>query len=223
MSRGFSSHHVVAFDIGVRNLAMAWLEAAPTGIRPPTLRHMTLVDLTQRSSNRGGNGMRSWRLYRELIVFLESLDWIFAGHRPCVLIEQQMATRHRANIQALRLSQHVLAYFLHRHPRLQVVEYSAKHKTRVFGFQDACYRKRKLWAVQKASETLQDDPVALDWFNQFQKKDDLADCIVMCLSYLHSGQSPIQTDDAINPVQDQQKTEYPAHTPDAPCGAPRGA
>lgn len=180
-----ASHHVVAFDIGIRNLAMAWVEASPGGDAPPTLRHMTLVDLTQRSSSGSHHGMRSWRLYRELIVFLESLDWIFARYHPCVLIEQQMASRHRANIQALRLSQHVLAYFLHRHPRLQVVEYSAKHKTRVFGFQDPCYRKRKIWAVEKACEILQEDPVALDWFNQFHKKDDVADCIVMCLSYLH--------------------------------------
>lgn len=178
------SRDVVAFDIGTRNFAMAWLQLQD-GAKGPVVRHMSLVDLAGAA---GGRPRESWALYRELIRHLESFDTIFLGHRPVILIEQQMATKHRSNIQALRLSQHVLAFFLHRHPALRVIEYSPRHKTRsVSTGSDAVrmsYRERKQWAVGQCTTFMQDDPVATDWFTSFPKKDDVADCILMCHTFL---------------------------------------
>jgi len=167
--------HLVAFDIGVKNFAMAWIHQQEN---TRNVRHMSLVDLTT------GSNRTRWAVYRRLIHHLERFDAVFSEHRPVVLIEQQMASKHRSNIQALRLSQHLLAYFLHRHPSLEVVEYAPRFKTNVFSFSDTSYRGRKKWAVEKTKAFLEDDPVAMDWFDQFRKQDDVADCILMCAAYL---------------------------------------
>jgi len=171
---------IVAFDIGTRNFAMAWVRDCPeTG---QIVRYISLIDLTEKTSVPS----KGWGVYRRLISHLESMDWIFREYRPLVLIEQQMSSRHKSNIQALRLSQHVLAYFLIRYPSLTIVEYSPRLKTNVFGYHEKSYKRRKQWAVDKIARFIENDPVTTDWFQQFRKKDDIADCILMCLAYLES-------------------------------------
>ena len=124
-----------------------------------------------------------WAIYRSVIMVLDEWKEDLKGLRPVVLIEQQMSGKHKANIKSLRLSQHVLSYFLNRHPSLTVVEFSSRIKTE--GVKFGSYSERKKWAVERVMRGFdhENDPVAKDWLMQWKKKDDVADCILMCLSY----------------------------------------
>lgn len=190
---------VMACDIGVKNLAIVFMSFPHDSRRfcQGDVRHLSVVDLG------GGGGKKQvvtdeWKIYRNLIHHLTSFDEFFTHHSPYILIEQQMSTKHRTNVQALRLAQHVLAFFLHHHPTLRVIEYPPRKK-----FQSLChifpftyhnkkrltlsqqYRERKVWSVTSAQSWLEErhDPVVMDWYNQYSKKDDICDCILMCLAF----------------------------------------
>lgn len=158
---------VVAIDVGTVNFAIAWLRDDGRG--RPEVGYMSVCDLT----GRGANGC-----FRNLISHLRSIEWIFVEHRPHIIIEKQMQSKHRTNVKALKMSQHVLAFFLNRHPDLVVREYPSTQKSRYIGH-GLTYTQRKREAVRVVSEWLADDPVGLDWFQALPKKDDVADCILM--------------------------------------------
>lgn len=175
--------NIVAFDIGTRNFAMAWVRVHANGEK--SVQYISLIDLVGQS-NHCKRSVTGLGVYRSLMDHMKSMDWIFSDYKPLVLVEQQMSSRHRSNIQALRLSQHVLAYFLLCHPDLKIIEYSPRLKTNVFGYHEKSYKGRKKWAIDKITNFIENDPVATDWFQQFKKKDDIADCVLMCLAYLAS-------------------------------------
>ena len=159
-----------------------------------THRHVLRDRITNRKLERArgslGTGMITqtvagipWAIYRSVIMVLDEWKEDLEKYSPVVLIEQQMSGKHKANIKSLRLSQHVLSYFLNRHPTLTVVEYSSRMKTE--GVKFGSYSERKKWAVERVMKGFdhENDPVAKDWLMQWKKKDDVADCILMCLSY----------------------------------------
>lgn len=159
---------VVAIDIGTVNFALAWIkDNGEVGF-------MDICDLT----GKGANGS-----FRNLITYLRSLDWIFINHKPDIIIEKQMQSKHRTNIKALKMSQHVLAFFLNCHPGLTVREFASTQKSRFIG-QGLTYSGRKKAAVVETIRWLETDPVSLDWFMSLSKKDDVADCILMCRCWL---------------------------------------
>lgn len=101
------------------------------------------------------------------------------------LIEQQMAYGHnKSNIQALRLAQHTISYFLTIYgPFRRVQEFPSTHKTRILGcprVDRRTHKARKVFSVQLASRILsrRDDPL----FTALQtatKQDDVSDCVLM--------------------------------------------
>lgn len=106
-----------------------------------------------------------------------------------VLIEQQMAYgRNKANIQALRLSQHCLSYFYTIYSSFKVIqEWPSTHKTRMLGCPHTgrrTHRERKQFSVDLAMRILEDrkDPLR-DIFHSMTKKDDIADCILMAQTF----------------------------------------
>jgi hypothetical protein len=157
---------IAAFDIGWRNLAWCVAETDDT-----SLRAMNLVDLGDSDT------------YRRLHRILDDHAGIWAAC-DTILVEQQMSTGRVCNIRAIKISQHVLAYFMIRFPEKKIMEYSPRHKTEGFG-QKKMMKKtdRKKWAVAKTMELLRDDPVALDWLDAFPKKDDVCDCFLMTVVY----------------------------------------
>ena len=215
------TEHVLAFDMGIKNFAMAWVEIVPNkeneiGDVSWNVRRMNNINLedfcethrndlrceithhneldpqtkTERARGSLGTGMITqtvsgipWAVYRSVIMVLDEWKEDIRGLRPVVLIEQQMSGKHKANIKSLRLSQHVLSYFLNRYPSLTVVEFSSRIKTE--GVKFGSYSERKKWAVERVMTGFdhENDPVAKDWLMQWKKKDDVADCILMCLSY----------------------------------------
>ncbi|NDE14272.1 hypothetical protein EBZ80_05005 [bacterium] len=163
---GIERMRIAAFDIGWRNLA--WCVTETDGA---VLCGMNLVDLGDRDT------------YRTLHRVLEEHAWLWATCET-ILVEQQMSTGRITNVRAVKISQHVLAYFMIRFPEKKIMEYSPRHKTEGFGQKKMSKKtERKKWAVAKTVELLHDDPVALDWLGTLPKKDDVCDCFLMTVVY----------------------------------------
>jgi hypothetical protein len=101
------------------------------------------------------------------------------------LIEQQMAYGHnKANIQALRLAQHTLSYFLTIYgPFRRIQEFPSTHKTRILGCprtERRTHKSRKIFSVQLATRILsgRDDPL-YPTLRTASKQDDVSDCVLM--------------------------------------------
>lgn len=162
---------VVAFDMGRRNFAFAEMEVE--GRNKPC--HIHMFDVHD-----FGSDIAPMELFRSLIVHLDRFFSVW-DRAHVILIEQQLSS---LNIQANRLACHVAAYFFHKYPNLRVFEYPASYKTKLFGEQKTKHRERKQFAIQKVRELFEEqDPVAWDWISSFKKKDDVADCILMCVTF----------------------------------------
>lgn len=157
---------IVAFDIGIKNFAFAILEN-------DNVMYLDVHDL------RHGNP------YHNLIVYLKQYDHLW-GKVDIILIEQQL---NRMNIQATKLSCHLYAYFLHRHPQKTIFEYPSIYKTKYtdFGLKTSSHKQRKDHAIQCVLKQFQEkDPVLYQWICSFKKKDDICDCVLMAQTFSRS-------------------------------------
>ena len=124
-------------------------------------------------------------IFRNVYEVLDSFQHLW-NECEFFVIEQQMQFRHASNIKALKLSQHVISYFLLKLPLKKVVEYPSYHKTQIW---KAPYKlkkhERKKWSIETVQELLmkknEEDVLA-----SFKKKDDVCDCILMVLAYAFS-------------------------------------
>lgn len=99
-----------------------------------------------------------------------------------VLIEQQMQFHNNNNIKAIKIAQHIYSHFLIKYPTKIVIEYPAYHKTQVFGAPLKLKKpERKKWAVHFIENIL--NKYSKISLNNYKKKDDVSDCILMCLAY----------------------------------------
>lgn len=166
---------VVAFDMGVKNFAFAQMEI-PSDHHDgaPCFGHVLSIDSYNLSAD-GGN------IFRELISYLDrhSEKW---EQTDIVLIEQQM---NMLNIHASRLACHVAAYFYHRFPSLYVADYPSTYKTRCLDADKRLNHKgRKQFAIDTIlSHYKEKDPVLFDWIFSLRKRDDVADCVLMCATF----------------------------------------
>ena len=105
------------------------------------------------------------------------------------IIEKQMSFRAKYNTMALKLGQHCYTYFLMNYKdKKTIVEYPAYHKTQVLGALKSEVKqkpKRKKWAIKKALEILEtrDDQFTIEGVSGCKKKDDMADCLLMTITY----------------------------------------
>ena len=159
---------IVAFDMGKNNFAWAkvYIPDNDKLISRCIVEEFDLLSLDKDN------------IYKSLHHYLISHEhqWVDC---EVVLIEQQMKT----NITALKLSQHVMAFWLIRHPNKNSIEFSSVHKTRTFGLTNATKPQRKKFTIDCAAKILAHDPVVTELFNMHNKKDDISDCILMCMAY----------------------------------------
>ena len=106
------------------------------------------------------------------------------------IIEKQMAFRKIYNMMAIKLAQHCYSYFVMQYLRnpKTIIEYPAYHKTSILGAIKIDVKtkpKRKKWAIQKAISILEyrDDQQVLNMLKSTSKKDDMADCLLMTITY----------------------------------------
>lgn len=157
---------IVAFDMGVRNFAWA-IVAIDTDA--------TVVQMFDKTDLTPPSGTSVYQLLHQYLLSNE----IYFQDCHTILIEQQMKT----NIRALKLAQHVYAFFLLRHPEKRVQEYSSVHKTRLFGLGKTTKAARKRFTVDHVHKIFHTDPVVLDMLSMFEKQDDICDCILMCIAH----------------------------------------
>ena len=156
-------------------------------------KHCTIGTMALHDFMQGQKTMSPILLYEKLYAYLDTFHELWE-RTNIILIEQQFVKRYSSNIKALKLSQHVLAYFMVRYHfsssskhKKKIIEYASSNKTQVYGKKFALKKDRKQWAVQKVMHDLEmSDPVAHDWFLTFPKKDDIADCVLMIWSFLTS-------------------------------------
>ena len=194
---------IVAFDIGIKNLAWAqvhYKKLCPSLLRPNTenrtvqekrmidddlqkelIEYMNVLHFDVQDMS----GHTMTHVYRNIHDYLRQRNQLWQK-TDVVLIEQQMSARHKCNIKALKISQHIFAFFLLEYPSVRVLEYMAKYKTQYFGFYSPVKHERKKWAVVKATELIEKDPVISDLFSTFKKKDDISDCLLMTFVYFFS-------------------------------------
>lgn len=162
---------IVAFDMGRRNFAFAEMIQSPN----ETWGNVVFFD------THDFNNEKPSVMFRNLISYLNQFRNIWENVE-IVLIEQQLSS---LNIQAARLACHVAAYFYHCYPGVKVFDYPAVYKTKLLGEQKkTTHRERKQFAIQKVWDHYSyADPVLWEWINTLKKKDDVADCILMCATF----------------------------------------
>lgn len=191
---------VCAFDIGFRNLAFCVMEVGDADSPLETSRIISIhnEDILQGVSRKD---VSPNEIYEKVYGFLTSHHAHFSS-LDVILIEQQMSQKHVSNIMALKISMLVYGYFQHvvataaaasspfARQKIRLLEYPSTRKTRAF--KAPFFKKksdRKKWAIQKVLDLFPPhlDPVWQDMIESKKKKDDVADCILMCLSFYLSG------------------------------------
>lgn len=201
---------IATFDMGTRNFAFCVeqvdddprvprvkarfdVDGAPTDEYKQYLEHgvynrgrlieLKCVDLEALCKQQGFSSV-----YLALVTVLNQYTALW-DRVDVFLVEQQMAYgHHKSNIQALRLAQHTLTYFLTIYGPFRVIqEFASTHKTRVLGCtreQRKTHKQRKQFAVQLATAILErrNDPL-YDLFRRFPKQDDVSDCLLMAQAY----------------------------------------
>lgn len=95
-----------------------------------------------------------------------------------------------ANVDAIKLGEIVMTWFLINFPDKIIVSFGAQFKTQILGAPENLTKlQRKKWATEKAKEilSLRGDSEIEEIFKEYkyrkQKIDDICDCIVECQAY----------------------------------------
>ena len=190
----FSKMIIVSFDIGFRNLAWAsvWfhdanitIDLSKGGIITPEMETL-MVDnmnvLNMDVFDACKEAEKPMEIYKNIHRYLSTMEYVWSS-ADMIVVEQQMSTGKIFNIKAIKISQHILAYFMIRHPLKKIIELGAGFKTSLFGHQFSKKKLRKDWAIEKVYQLLEADPVATNMIDLFPKKDDVCDCVLMCFVY----------------------------------------
>lgn len=166
----------LSFDVGVKNLGYALVRSDGFVADAYTISIKTRVNRV----------VDTVRTMRELVESLEFGDLPLST----VVVEKQL---HRN--PSMRVVQAIVqTYFCILHPATKVLEYSSRRK--LTGEKCDSYRGRKKRAVELSTDYLashQAGSPAQARFLSLKKKDDAADALLQCLSYLRLGVEPIDT------------------------------
>lgn len=182
--------NIIAFDIGIRNLAFSMVhfnkhESKMNDIKE-YIKSIMNIKYIDNFDSIFENDSHYIDYYKNTFTYLKTLNKIWE-QTNIILIEKQLTTYKFLNIQSLKMSQHIMAFFLLNYPQIKIIEYPASCKTKILFNQSISLKKdRKLWAINQIYWFLDNDPIALDWFNCFKKKDDISDSILMCITYFYT-------------------------------------
>ena len=160
---------LLSIDVGIRNLAICAIDELTCEIK-----HWDVDGVPPQHSD---------GLFLSLRKHLDDRPWLL--HATTVLIEKQPGKNKK-----MTSVQHFLhAYFVIKCPDAETIIYDAKHKvTDCVGAGKEMYKKRKNAAIVRCEEfLLEDGDVNKHWltlFNESKKKDDLADTVLMALSFI---------------------------------------
>jgi hypothetical protein len=187
----------VAFDIGIKNLAFVVLDipvedgvlsysTATSTFRIIEFQLTSLIDEEEDKMHAKQSRVST----KVLLAMYEYLNAFHLLWENCsvILIEQQMQFKNQNNIQALKLAQHVISFFIQNYPTKNIIEYPAYHKTQLLGAPKKMTKyARKKWATQTVKDILssrvdEKDEMMIN-FLKLKKQDDISDCFLMIFSY----------------------------------------
>ena len=155
---------IISFDIGIKNFACAEMDLET--------KDFVLLSNVSFVEDKVPKGKISKQILRNMFVHLENLRPSFYRAKK-VLIEQQLSRNQKAR----RIQSALEDWLMIQYPKLTVIAVSSRKKTD--GVKGLDYRQRKAFAVKKAQEH-----IGIERLKEAcgkGKKDDIADCVVMCL------------------------------------------
>lgn len=186
---------IASVDIGIKNFAFAILnldkQMCDNFCFCPSVKDMApCFDIIHFENINLVEGIASSKVdmmgvYKSVHEVLQSFHFLW---KDCdvLLVEQQMQHRHASNIKALKISQHVIAHFMMHYPSKLICEFPAYHKTKVWNAPAKLKKhERKRWSINTVTALLSEKyPEDDDRLKDLRKKDDVADCILMCLAFM---------------------------------------
>ena len=160
---------LLSIDVGIRNLAICAIDELTCEIK-----HWDVDGVPPQHSD---------GLFLSLRKHLDERPWLL--NATTIIIEKQPGKNKK-----MTSVQHFLhTYFLIKCPVSTTIIYDARHKvTDCVGAGKEMYKKRKNAAIERCWEFLNEDgAVNRHWLPMFQdskKKDDLADTVLMALSFI---------------------------------------
>ena len=170
---------MISFDIGIHHFAYSVLSIHHGDWE---IKKMDCYDFIE---NENANLFRfDETFWRKFHKYIKTLYPILEKCSIC-LIEKQMGFRNRVNYKAIQLGSQLMAHLILSFPFLHVIEYPSTQKTKVFKKSIPSWNKRKEWSVDFVYELLEKkgDDISKGWIDQFKKKDDICDTILMVLAY----------------------------------------
>jgi len=157
---------IVAFDIGYRNLAWtivqyksdifqsnsAYIDEQTEG---QMIRCMNIIDIDKYDACQMEE--KPMEIYKNIHRYLLSKKHVWEK-ADVFLIEQQMSNGKIYNIKALKISQHILAFFLLLYPEKQIKEFSPNLKSLFFREKFPSKKHLKKWSVTKMDHLIANDP-----------------------------------------------------------------
>jgi hypothetical protein len=128
------------------------------------------------------------QLFHNITHYLDSFE-DYLDQVSYVVVEQQMSFGRKKNTLAVKIAQHIESYFIFKYGMFKdITEFPSYHKTNVLKAPKKIDKPaRKKWAIQKATEiwTIRNDTLHLNLLSSSKKKDDISDCLCMCLSFIY--------------------------------------
>lgn len=169
----------ISFDIGIHNFAYSIIEIRDNNFN---IVDMDCYDLLENdNANQKKLDQTFWNHFHQ---YIKTLYFKIQKCSIC-LIEKQMGFRHRVNYKAIQLGSQLMAHLVLKFPNINIIEYPSTQKTKVFKKSIDSWNKRKEWSVEFVLELLEkkEDEITIGWIEQFKKKDDICDTILMILAY----------------------------------------
>ena len=171
--------NMIAFDIGIHHFAYSVLFIRKGEWEVKTMNCHDFLE------NENANQFRfDQEFWRKFHYYIKTLYPILEKCTIC-LIEKQMGFRNRVNYKAIQLGSQLMAHLILSFPFLNIIEYPSTQKTRIFKQSIPSWNKRKEWSVEFVHQLLEKkgDEISIGWLEQFKKKDDICDTILMILAY----------------------------------------
>lgn len=168
---------ILSFDIGIHNFAFI------VGTVKEQTFDICFMENKDLLPNVNVNKISlDYGFFQKFHTYLKQHHSLFQKCCVC-LIERQLLTKK--NYKASTMYHHLVSHFCIFFPHIKVIGFPSKQKYS-FHFHSSIYRNRKNMATDFIENVLrnQNDSIALEWFNSYSKKDDIADCILIFLSYL---------------------------------------
>ena len=157
---------ITAFDLGIKNFAFYTEENIAFGRKG-------IIDMTRKIELSKNN------LILSLIQFLNSIKEELRKS-DVFIIEKQYYNRGGGNIKCLKLESSLFTYLTINFENSRVEIMSPRLRNSICGF-GLTYRQRKNMSILFAKEyfTENNDVEMKSYFETFEKKDDIADCVIM--------------------------------------------